>query len=110
LIAYSSRVSVLEQRVEGIDFASLISRLGRLCASSVGHIEGCFEACCDCCQSPLSYSKYKEHDLTTRDMVRDGAVVVFGEQLQEFEDGDEGFELLIVDIIKTLLRLPQILL
>jgi hypothetical protein len=43
-------------------------------------------------------------------MVRDGAVVVFGEQLQEFEDGDEGFELLIVDIIKTLLRLPQILL
>ena len=38
---YSRRISVLEQRVEGIDFACLISRLGSLCAGSVGLVDGC---------------------------------------------------------------------
>jgi hypothetical protein len=41
VFAYSSRVSVLEQRVEGIDLTGLIPGLGCLCASSVGLVELC---------------------------------------------------------------------
>lgn len=40
-LAYSRRISVVEQRIQGIDLAGLISRLGGLCASSVGLIDRC---------------------------------------------------------------------
>lgn len=40
-LAYSRRISVLEQRVQGIDLAGLISRLGSLCLSSVGLVDLC---------------------------------------------------------------------